>query len=116
MNVIRLRIRVLSAWTLLGLVGSVALAEEKKDYPALGAIERKDPRLERLVPSDAKIERLADGYDWSEGPVWDRQGRFVLFSDVPQNTVFRWKEGEGASVFLKPSGYTGPTPRGGEPG
>ncbi|MFO0952774.1 MAG: SMP-30/gluconolactonase/LRE family protein [Isosphaeraceae bacterium] len=62
------------------------------------------------------MERLADGFDWSEGPVWDRQGGFLLFSDVPMNTVFHWKEGEKVRVFLKPSGYTGATPRGGEPG
>jgi gluconolactonase len=116
MNAIRLRIGVLSAWTVIGLVCSDSMAQEKKDYPSLGTIERKDPRLDRLVPSDARIERLAEGYDWSEGPVWDRRGQFLLFSDVPLNTVFRWKEGEGTSVFLKPSGYTGASPRGGEPG
>ncbi len=48
--------------------------------------------------------------------MWDRKGRFLLFSDVPQNTVFKWQEGKGVSVFLKPSGYTGSIPRAGEPG
>lgn len=113
---IRLQLGVLSAWTVIGLSGQDALAAEKVEFPSLGQVERKDPGLDRLVPKGAKIERLAEGYDWSEGPVWDHKGRFLLFSDVPQNTVFRWKEGEGASVFLKPSGYTGSTPRGGEPG
>ncbi|WP_406700377.1 SMP-30/gluconolactonase/LRE family protein [Singulisphaera sp. Ch08] len=116
MNAIRLQIGVLSAWTVIGLMCRDAPAEEKKEFPSLGTIERKDPRLDRLVPSGARIERLAGGYDWSEGPVWDRKGRYLLFSDVPQNTVFRWKEGEGASVYLKPSGYTGSEARGGEPG
>src|SRR5262249_1499444 len=47
---------------------------------------------------------------------WVRDGGHLLFSDVPQNTVYRWKDGAGASVFLKPSGYTGQASRGGEPG
>jgi len=48
--------------------------------------------------------------------VWIRNGGFLVFSDVPKNIVFKWKEGEGISEFLNPSGYTGSTPRGGEPG
>jgi gluconolactonase len=68
------------------------------------------------VPKDARVEKLAEGYDWSEGPAWDKATGALLFSDVPMNTVYRWKEGAGVSVFLKPSGYTGTSPRGGEPG
>ena len=83
--------------------------------PTLGTIERIDPRFDQLVPRDARVERIAEGFDWSEGPVWDKKGKYLLFSDVPQNTVFKWQEGK-VSVFLKPSGYTGKTPRGGEPG
>jgi gluconolactonase len=93
----------------------VARAQEKES-PTLGTIERLDSRLDQLVPPGARVERLADGFDWSEGPVWDRRGAFLLFSDVPQNTVFKWQRGRGVSVFLKPSGYTGTIPRGGEPG
>ncbi len=91
-------------------------AQEASKTPTLGTIERMDPRLDHLVPRDARVERIAEGFDWSEGPVWDRKGRFLLFSDVPQNTVFKWQEGKGVSAFLKPSGYTGSIPRGGEPG
>jgi gluconolactonase len=104
----------LGSW--LGLGGSQAAAQEKTDFPTLGTIERLEPRFDRLVPKDARMERIADGFDWSEGPVWDRANQFLLFSDVPLNTVFKWQEGKGASVFLKPSGYTGSVPRGGEPG
>lgn len=104
------------AWLLIVVVANLAVAQEKKAYPTFGSIERKDKRIDRLVPLDAKLEKLAEGYNWSEGPVWDRHGSFLLFSDVPENTVFQWKEGQGAKVFLKPSGYTGSTPRGGEPG
>lgn len=72
-----------------------------------GSIERVDPRFDALVPPDARIEVLAEGFDWAEGPVWIPDGEYVLFSDVPQNVVFKWKEGEGLSEFLRPSGYTG---------
>jgi gluconolactonase len=92
-----------------------ALAEETK-HPTFGKIERADPRFDKLVPPDAKLELLAEGFDWSEGPVWDREGGFLLFSDIPPNKVMKWKEGEGLSTFLHPAGYTGSKPRGGEPG
>jgi len=78
---------------------------------------RLDPRFDRLVPPDAKVERIADGFTWVEGPVWDRRGGYLLFSDIPANAVYKWKEGEGVSLFLKPSGYTGAAPFAGrEPG
>jgi gluconolactonase len=80
----------------------------------VGGIERLDPALDALVGPDARPEVLAQGYKWSEGPVWT--GGALLFSDVPNNVIWRWKEGEGAREFLRPSGYTGSVPRGGEPG
>jgi gluconolactonase len=62
------------------------------------------------------MEKLAEGYDWSEGPVWFKNGNYLLFSDVPKNVVYIYKEGSPVQPFLQPSGYTGKTPRGGEPG
>ena len=79
-------------------------------------IERLDPALDRLIAPDTSVEVLAEGFDWSEGPVWVKDGGFLLFSDVPRNVILRWKQGEGAREWLKPSGYTGREPRGGEPG
>jgi gluconolactonase len=79
-------------------------------------VERLDPALDQLIAPDEKVEILAEGYDWSEGPVWIKDGGYLLFSDVPQNVIYRWKQGEGARPYLKPSGYTGSTPRGGEMG
>jgi gluconolactonase len=80
-------------------------------------IERLDPALDKLIDANAKIETLAEGYDWSEGPIWVKEdGGYLLFSDVPQNVVYKWKEGAGAQPYLKPSGYTGTEPRGGEMG
>jgi len=80
-------------------------------------IVRLDARFDKLVPRDAKLEKIADGFTWVEGPVWNRKGRYLLFSDIPKNSVFKWKEGEGVSLFLNPSGYTGSAPfEGPEPG
>ena len=111
--------RLVAACWAVALVVAPAGAEDcaPPATPTLGTIERNDPRLDKLIPPGSKVEKLAEGYDWSEGPVWARNGGFLLFSDVPMNTVYRWKEGMSKpEVFLKPSGYTGTTPRGGEPG
>lgn len=76
-----------------------------------------DPRFDQLVPKEAQLERIADGFTWVEGPVWDKQGGYLLFSDIPANAVYRWKLGESVSLFLKNSGYSGTTPFAGkEPG
>jgi gluconolactonase len=83
---------------------------------SFGTLEVNDPNFFTLIELSAPIQKLASGFDWSEGPVWIKEQGYLLFSDVPSNTVYRWKEGEGVSVYLKPSGYTGSTPRGGEPG
>jgi gluconolactonase len=80
-------------------------------------IERHDPRLDALVPPGAALEEVARGFAWVEGPVWDRRAGHLLFSDIPNNAVLRWKEGAGVTTFLRPSGYTGAAPFAGrEPG
>ncbi len=88
----------------------------EKPYPTFGKIVRKDARFDALLPADSKLEKLAEGFAWSEGPVWIKSGGHVLFSDIPNNAIRKWKEGEGLSVFLQPAGYTGKQERGGEPG
>jgi gluconolactonase len=98
------------------LVISFALCAQEKKYPAMGSIERKDPAFDNLVPKDAVIEKLADGFQWAEGPVWVPAGKYLLFSDIPPNLIWKWTEAEGKSVFMKNAGYTGSKPRGGEPG
>ncbi len=77
---------------------------------------RDDPRFDRLVPPDAKVMLLADGFLWAEGPVWSREGGFLLFSDIPNNRIMKWSEKDGLSLFMKPSGYTGVTTYSREPG
>ena len=81
-------------------------------------IVSKDPRFDKLVPPTAKLEKLADGYQWTEGPVWNRKEGYLLFSDIPNNAIMQWKPSGGApTIFMKPSGYTGTVPfTGHEPG
>ena len=76
-------------------------------YPTIGKVVRNDSRLDALLSATAKIEVLASGFVWSEGPAWVKEGGYLLFSDVPQNTVYKWNEKDGLTTFLKPSGYSG---------
>jgi gluconolactonase len=69
-----------------------------------------------FVDPNADIEVIASGYKWSEGPVFIPDGNYLLFSDVPANRIYQWKEGKGASIYLEPSGYTGTLPKTKEPG
>jgi len=86
---------------------AAVLFAERDQFPTMGSIESKDPRFDKLVPPSAKLEKLAEGFDWAEGPVWVPAGKYLLFDDIPKNTTFKWKEGQGISVYLKPSGYSG---------
>jgi gluconolactonase len=80
-------------------------------------IVRLDPRFDALVPRDAVPEKIADGYNWVEGPVWNRAGGYLLFSEIPSNSIYKWQEGNGVTLYLRPSGYTGAEPfPGPEPG
>lgn len=104
---------------------------QEATYPTLGSIERLDARLDSLIPTDATIEQVAEGFAWSEGPVWVRQplegsaadtaagaaeGGYLLFSDIPNNTIYRWSETSGLEVFLRPAGYMWSDPAGKELG
>jgi gluconolactonase len=104
------------AFSTLVLPAGFARAQADANPPTLGKIERLDPKLDAIVPPGARIERVAEGFDWSEGTVWDAAGSRLLFSDTMHNVVIQYQKGKGTSQFLKPSGYTGPTARGGEPG
>ncbi len=77
----------------------------------IGTVERLLPEMNQYVALGAKIEILAEGFGWSEGPVWVDRLNAVLFSDVPANKVYQWNEKNGLNVFLDPSGYTGIAPR-----
>ncbi|MBC9032963.1 SMP-30/gluconolactonase/LRE family protein [Sphingomonas sp. JC676] len=97
---------VLAGMAALPFVPVLARAE------TVGGITRLDPELDTILDVNTPIEVIADGVQWAEGPAWVKEGGYLLFSDPPANTAYRWKEGEGKSVFLKPSGLAGPIPAG----
>jgi len=102
-----------------GLLASVLFAQATvvSAESVLVSITKLDPRFDQLVPPDAKLEKIADGFTWVEGPVWNKQGGYLLFSDIPANAVYQWKPGMGVRLFLKNSGYSGSLPFAGkEPG
>jgi gluconolactonase len=106
-----------AALALLLATGACMSVADEPSRPAIGRIHAGAPGLERLIAPDARIEKLGEGFRWSEGPVWIEEGRYLLFSDVPANKMYRWSEADGVSVFLDPSGYDGPpTPAFREPG
>jgi gluconolactonase len=80
-------------------------------------IQMLDPALDHIVAADAKLERVANGFNkWTEGPVWTREGT-LLFAEIPANNIIQWSPAKGAVVFMHPSGYKGSEPyKGPEPG
>ncbi len=92
-------------------------AEDKKGPATLGTIERLDPRFDKLIAPGAGLEILAGGFSWSEGPVWvKKDGGYLLCSDIPKNSIMKWQDGKGLTLFLKPSGYLGSDDKLKEPG
>jgi len=97
---------------LLLLLGSCSTQE----YPTTGSIEKLSPELDRIIAPGTLPEILAEGFEWSEGPLWLPEQEKVIFSDIPNNSIFEWSEKEGLKLYLKPSGYTDTIVRGGETG
>ncbi len=106
---------------LLSLILSCKKKEtvEKSPEPlreSKGSIYVADAALEKVLDTPAIIEVLAEGYDWSEGPLWLPDLQMLIFSDVPRNTIYSWSEEKGAGTYLSPSGFTGEDFPGSEPG
>lgn len=72
-------------------------------HPA-GRIERRDAALDRIVPPGARVERIAAGFGFTEGPLWMPEG-YLLFGDLPNNVIRRWDSAGGASVVRRRTGY-----------
>ncbi|TYA84182.1 sulfatase-like hydrolase/transferase [Seonamhaeicola marinus] len=93
-----------------------SIIDSLKKYPTTGSIERLAPELDSVVSKHARIDLVAEGFNWSEGPVWQARGQNLYFSDVPENKVYKWNDLDGLSVYMSPSGYSGDNPIGGEKG
>jgi gluconolactonase len=85
---------------------ALAIALSGEAQTGVGRIHRVDPALDAIVPPSAVIEKVAGGFGFTEGPVWLRDGS-LLFSDIPNNTIYRWTPDGKVTIFRKPSGYDG---------
>jgi gluconolactonase len=104
---------VLYPVSILSLLFAAACNEPKTEtrkpetsFPVGGTVVRVDPALDSIVPASAKIEKIASGQKFTEGPIYVRDG-YLLFSDIPQNAIFKWTPDGTVNVFRKPSGYDG---------
>jgi gluconolactonase len=84
-----------SHFALLALSASALLAQTTTTAP----IRRLDPAFDKLVPPNARVEKVADGFQFVEGPVWFRPGAYLLFSDIPGNVIMQWSATRGKMVF-----------------
>ncbi len=104
---------VFSACTLAILAhGATAAAPavNARGFLADATVERWDPAIDAIIPKDARIEKLAAGFGWAEGPVWIGSGNYLLFTDVPGNRMWKWSQDAGLELFLDPSGAINPDP------
>lgn len=90
--------------------------EEAPKFQTIGSIERLDSAINSLIPPEAKIEILASGFEWAEGPLWLEGQNALIFTDVPTNKVWKWTEEDSVSLYLEPSGYLGDRTDKNEPG
>ena len=100
----------------LAFVVGFSFASLEAQKKTIGSVERLSAEIEQYVPQNAIIEILAEGFDWSEGPVWVEELGAVLFSDVPNNKIYQWDEKKGLQVFRNPSGFTNIVPNSKEQG
>jgi gluconolactonase len=88
---------------------SVAGSFAEASSAIVPTIERLDPALDLIVPAQARLEKVATGFTWTEGPVWIQSG-YLMFADIPSNSIRKWTPGNGVSIFMRPSSYQGSAP------
>lgn len=93
------------------ILWSPTFAQENK-RPS-GTVEFITGELNRIIKKDAVVEVVAEGFQFTEGPLWIEKEKMLLLSDIPGNTIYKWTEAKGKEVFVKPGGYTDSTKRGG---
>src|SRR6185312_10848285 len=103
------------AASLLLIVAGITATRAQSSKPLM-TLQSFDPAFGKIVSKNAKAIILADGFLWSEGPVWLEKYQMFIFSDVKKNVIYKWTAAKGKAIYLKPSGYTGTIPRGGELG
>lgn len=86
------------------------------NYLEAGILEAFSEAFYEIVPEEGRLEILATGHDWTEGPLWVASGGYLLYSDIPRNTIYKWDPATGAHPYLQPSGFSGTEFKGAEPG
>jgi len=122
-NVIDRRSFLVSAWGGVALLPAAARAQQASRINPVPAprdwsgntplqypdpdIVALDPRFRRYIVGNTAIKRLYTGTSWAEGPAWNGVGRYLVWSDIPNNVQMRWLEEDAhVSVFRNPSGYS----------
>lgn len=95
---------------------SVVLFAQSQNIKKESKLIVHDEKIYEIIPENAKIEVLAEGHEWTEGPLWLPELNKLIYSDIPNNAIYEWSEKEGKKLYLKPAGYTGFVPRSGEGG
>ncbi|MGB1129518.1 MAG: SMP-30/gluconolactonase/LRE family protein [Haloferula sp.] len=95
----------------LTLLSTVVAGHAAESFKTLGSLESHDPRFDKIVSPDAKIEIVAEGFSWIEGPLWLPEENCLIFSNIPPNKLWKWTEKDGAVDYLEKSGYLGKVPR-----
>lgn len=89
----------------IGLAAAALPASAAPSADSTGSVKAHAAAFRQLVAPGESMHVVADGFDWTEGPLWVAQGGYLLFSDPPKDRMYRWAPGErAASVFLEPSG------------
>ena len=104
------------ASVVLSLVLAAAPSQQGTEDSALESspvsLDRRDPAIDQIIPKDAKLERIATGFKWVEGPIWLNGS--LYFAEIPSDSIRKWTPGnDEVSMFITPSGYQGHTPYGG---
>lgn len=117
MKRVPLAISALTSLTLsLATLAAAPRQESSQDSAANDStqvqLDRRDPAIDQIVPRGAKLERIATGFKWVEGPIWLNGA--LYFAEIPSDSIRKWTPGDDqVSMFITPSGYQGHTPYGG---
>ncbi|MGL5804499.1 MAG: SMP-30/gluconolactonase/LRE family protein, partial [Xenococcaceae cyanobacterium] len=109
-----MKIALFKIFTILGLIlpltgishyFEIFIARDETLLAQTKPLSESNDKLKKLLADNASLEKVADGFQFTEGAVWHPDG-FLIFSDIPANTIYQWLEGKPAKVFRKPSNNT----------
>ena len=93
-----------TACACLLLLSACSVKTLSNDSPAETTVDRRLAEVDKVIPTSAQLEILAEGFTWPEGPVWLSEQQALHFNDVPENKMYRWTAETGVNLFLTPSG------------